>query len=301
MKISLIVSLFVCIFSVTAFAAEAEKPAEEAKACDTQLLPKKAKPPGKITKGFVDTREGLPIYYQLAQTRKKVNRGLVVIANGLEYDLGNYDALVMGLNSFGYDVLVYAHRAQHQSLEEAKARDIKIGEFNVANLAADLEDLLEGLSITRAFHLASLSYGSAAAAEYAKNHPDRVKTLSLMAPLISIPVLYSSYREMQSLFPIFNLFNPFAESMTSPYERMQSAVTDFDLNSYQFEIPTALFLAEKEQALLAQQQAKFWERTLQPQGGSMHKIAGSNHSIPTSALLEFAKAFVPFIIEHSGQ
>lgn len=300
MKICL-ASLLVCIFSLTAFAVDVEKPIEPSLACDTQLAPKKPKLPGKITKGFIETREGFPIYYQLSVTRKKLSRGLVVIANGLEYDLENYDGLVAGLNRSGYDVLVYAHRAQHQSLEEAKARQINIGEFNVASLSHDLEDLLEGLKIEKAFHLTSLSYGSAAAAEYAKNHPERVKTLSFMAPLISIPVLYSSYREMQSLFPIFSLLNPFAESMTSPYERMQSAVTDFNLNNYKFEVPTALFLAEKEQVFLQQQQVKYWERTLEPQGGRMHKIEGSNHSIPTSALVAFAQVFMPFILEHSGK
>lgn len=299
MNLRLVFTLFVCVFSVSAFAAEDQNPVENEVACEAQLSPAKIKHPGKLTKGFVDSREGFPLYFQLAETRKKVNRGLIVIANGLEYNLDNFDGLVYGLNRSGYDVLVYAHRAQHQSLEEATRRQIIIGAFKVANLSNDLEDLLEGLKITRKFHLSSISFGAATAAEFAKSHPERLSSVSFMAPLISVPVIYSSYREMQSMFPLFNMFNPFAENLTSPYERMQSAVIDFDLNKYKFEVPTALFLAEKEQVLLREQQSKYWERTLQRQGGIMHRIEGSNHSIPTSALLNFAKAFMPFILEHS--
>lgn len=247
----------------------------------------------RVQQGYVSQRNGLPLFYRLKKVPR--SKGLVVIANGLRYDLANYDSFIAKLNQRGYSVLLYAHRAQHESEAEAARLNLPIENFSFADLSEDLNDLLVSLKIRKSIHLLGLSYGASVAAQFAATYPDRVKTLHLMAPLVRLSTIYNMWRDSER---VLAQLNPFlwwlsvGKDQESNYEKMVTAVQDFDLGVYRFAMPTTLWLAGEEQRFLKEQQDTYWQNVLQKQGGHMIELTGAHHGLPASAPEDLANQLV---------
>lgn len=277
--------LLFCLFATSAFAGFSG----ESK-CDSVLGGRQP----RVKSGFVFQRDGLPIYYKFYRIRNP--KSVIVIPNGLVYELSHYEKFAKELNKAGYSVVVYAHRAQHQSEEKARQMGLDLVRFTYLNLTDDLEDLLEGLRITDPIDLASISFGTAIAAEFARRHPGRVRTLNFLAPLIRVARPYVIVRSMKAAMRAFNPFLvPILPDPQEPYELMVTAVQEFDLSKYNFEVPTAIFLAGEESEKLRPQQNEYWELHLSLQNGTRIDIREATHLMPSSAPRELAKALVNFI------
>ena len=241
---------------------------------------------------FAIARDGWPLYYE--NYKVKNSKGQIVISNGLIYELKNYNELIQELNQKGYSVLVYAHRAQHQSFEKARSLGLKLQKFTLDDLAEDLKDLLAHLKFKKPVHLVGLSYGSSVAARFAEKFSSQVKTLSLWAPLIELAPEYKASRRMSSWFSIWGAGSWYQRS-SDEVEAMIDAIEDFDLKKITFKQPAFLILAEKEESYLLRQQYAFYEDILKKQSGSLLMIEGAQHALPSVAPEALATAFEQLI------
>lgn len=262
-----------CLFSTSQVLAN------KTNICDEALKTSVAKK--KLEQGFFQLSSGWPLFYKNFQVAN--SKGQIVISNGLVYDLNNYANFIKALNKMGYSVLVYAHRSQPENLEKAKELGLEAQDYSYHDLSSDLGELLDGLKIKKKIHLLGLSFGSSVAAHYAYENPERVASLTFMAPLISISQTYLSMikarREMCRWNPMACIFVEGDEIS----DRMMLSVEDFNLRNYEFQVPVSLYMAELEDRLLKNQQQEYVDKYLLPQGGKYFLIKESYHAIPGSA------------------
>lgn len=243
--------------------------------------------------GYFMNSSGYPIYFKDYRTPKA--KGQVVIANGLHYELPNFNEIVQELLKNGYNVLTYAHRAQHESLEAAKEKGLRFKGLTTEDLAQDLLELLAHRKINKKINLVGLSFGSSVAAVFADQHPERVNTLTFWAPLVQLATVYTMMRDLQEAFSIFNPFGFGVKKYDEPTEAMVDSTKNFDLNKFEFQVPTSLVLAGKDERFLLQQQQKYWSSTLKPQGGRMKMFTNDHHGLPASNPAGVAKYLMAFI------
>ncbi len=104
----------------------------------------------------------------------------VVLVHGFSIPSYLWDDNVDSLVNAGYRVLRFD--LYGRGFTERPDLDYTLDVF-----VEQLEDLLEALNIQQPFHLVGLSMGAAISARYSVRHPQAIKTLSLLAPLVATP------------------------------------------------------------------------------------------------------------------
>jgi pimeloyl-ACP methyl ester carboxylesterase len=129
------------------------------------------------TEGFVKLASGHEVYvnYEIADSAAKT----VVLLNGLTWETSNWDAFVAEFRKSGFNILRYDARGQGKSLEREWSFENAIA---YQEQVADLNLLLDALSIKGQIHLVGLSYGGGLAVAFGAKYPARVGKLVLLAP-----------------------------------------------------------------------------------------------------------------------
>jgi pimeloyl-ACP methyl ester carboxylesterase len=103
---------------------------------------------------------------------------LVVLIHGATIPMYVWDAQVGPLTEAGYRVLRYDIYGRGYSERPA-------GDYSQALYRKQLIDLLDALKIKQSVDLIGVSMGGGLAMDFTANHPDRVKDLVLIAPMIN--------------------------------------------------------------------------------------------------------------------
>lgn len=112
---------------------------------------------------------------------------VVVLLNGLIYEIGRWTPVANELADHGLTVVRMSFSAQPESLrllQEKETPDFFKSGLELSTLSEDVKLVLDHHKIKRATTLVSLSYSAAAATEFAKAYPTRVKNLLLLSPLV---------------------------------------------------------------------------------------------------------------------
>lgn len=121
-------------------------------------------------------------------SRGAPEKPVFVLLGDMLSELRSSDSLAHSLEIQGHSVVRYSYTGQVDNLRLLKAgeepRAFTEG-LDLGDLAAELDQVLNKLSITGKVHLVGMSYGAAVASEYATRHPENVDTLILVAPLVS--------------------------------------------------------------------------------------------------------------------
>lgn len=116
------------------------------------------------------------------------DKPVVVMVNGLVYELDRWSDLREDLQKRGYGVLNYYMRGQHLTLLKEHQEKGEIGFFkaglSVGDLADELHEILALAQIKRPVVVLGLSYGAGAAAEFARRYPQQIDSLIFLAPLV---------------------------------------------------------------------------------------------------------------------
>jgi pimeloyl-ACP methyl ester carboxylesterase len=108
-------------------------------------------------------------------------RPVAVAIHGLGVVDGASMAMTVGMPLAKYfDVIVYDLRGHGRS------ELVKSG-FSVANHVTDLLAILDALEVDEAVHLVPGSYGGAVAVALAVQHPERVRSLAMIDPMLPLP------------------------------------------------------------------------------------------------------------------
>lgn len=139
---------------------------------------------------YVPVRDGTRIHAVL--NVGKPDKATFVFLNGLVWEGERWSAIARRLNAAGHSVIRVAFRLQPESLrllrrgEEPQAF---VKGMNVAGMAEDLHDVLLKVGALPAgrrprIQLVGLSYGAAAAVEFASRYASAVENTVLIAPLV---------------------------------------------------------------------------------------------------------------------
>lgn len=258
--------------------------AQKPKSCSEILKSQK-----KISKaeGFAQLEAGWPIFYRHFKVPRA--KGTLVIANGLVFELSNYDDFIKQMNAQGYNVLVYAHRSQHESLEKAIELGLKARYYSTDDLAEDLNELLDILKIKKNIHIAGLSFGASVAAQFAYSYPEKVKSLNLLAPLIYLDATYTMIVESRMNLCAFNPLACLFMTNDPDYDHLTLSAKNYNLMNYEFSVPVNLFQAGEEAGELRAQQDKYIDEVLIPSGGQHILMDKASHSLVVSQPDQLAK------------
>lgn len=136
--------------------------------------------------GFVTLPDGIQRYVDFVPA--KGDKPVIILSNGLVYELSRWDVLRKELIAQGYGVVNYYMRGQFKTLRQ-EAQDkgtplfFKTG-LTVNNLGEEINGIIDQLKIKDKVVIVGLSYGASAAAEFVKLHPEKVKATFFMAPLV---------------------------------------------------------------------------------------------------------------------
>ena len=125
---------------------------------------------------FVELKHG-PVHYQLQGTE---HTNTIVLVHGFSTPSYLWDRNVDALLAAGYRVLRFDLYGRGYSARPDLTYDIDL-------FVEQLDEITRALGIKQAFHLAGLSMGGPITARFAHQHPERVKSLSLLAPLVNTP------------------------------------------------------------------------------------------------------------------
>ncbi len=149
-------------------------------------------------------------------------RPTIVLLNGLIYPLKNWHKYVAELTKQGYGVVLIAYSTQSESLRktpavpyfarlEATVSGLEQAGLEISDLAADVISVVDHLEIDK-FHLQTLSFGSIPGSYIANNFPERLESVTLIAPAVMPAHRYTPYGESRHNFYVWqnqiNL-NPF--------------------------------------------------------------------------------------------
>jgi len=123
---------------------------------------------------YVKLPEGVT-HYELTGPE---NGQVVVLIHGATIPMYLWDAQVEALATAGYRVLRYDMYGRGYS-------DRPDGDYSQAFFRKQLLDLLDALKIKQPVDLVGVSMGGAMAVDFTAGHPDRVKDLVLIAPMIN--------------------------------------------------------------------------------------------------------------------
>lgn len=152
-----------------------------------QLLSKQALTPGlreELGGSYVKLAEGT-VHYQLSGPAEGE---LVVLIHGFSVPAYVWEATVPALVGEGYRVLQYDLWGRGKSDRPKMAYDLAL-------FTAQLDQLWQLLELNGPAHLVGLSMGGPIAARYAADHPDRVLTVTLIAP-------EAGRTTVQTIFPL---------------------------------------------------------------------------------------------------
>jgi pimeloyl-ACP methyl ester carboxylesterase len=123
---------------------------------------------------FIQLKHGMT-HYELAGDP---NRPLVVLVHGFSTPSYIWDPTFKALSENGFQVLRFDLYGRGLSDRPKVAYDLEL-------FVSQLEDLLAALKIERSIHIAGLSMGGPIAAAYVNRHPDRIRNLTLIDPLVT--------------------------------------------------------------------------------------------------------------------
>ena len=137
--------------------------------------------------GFVTLKDGVKRYVDYVPAKGK--NPTIVLANGLVYELSRWEVLRQELLKKGYGVVNYYMRGQFKTLsQEVKDSNGKPAFFQkglvLSEMGEEINGILDALNIKEPVVPVGLSYGAASVAEFVRLHPERVKTVFFMAPLV---------------------------------------------------------------------------------------------------------------------
>lgn len=138
------------------------------------------KPSNGQIKDFIRIEDGRGLFVDYHLPAK--GKPTLVLLNGLTYRIGCWDDFVAALEGSGLGVLRYDPMGHGETL--IKHGPVR-GPIAYQDQVKDLRLLLNKLKIFEPVHLVGLSYGGAIGMEFAKEYPDRVATLIMMAPFLA--------------------------------------------------------------------------------------------------------------------
>lgn len=278
------------------------------------------------------------VEYTPGQSGKPV----VVMVNGLVYNLSRWNDLRQDLQKKGYGVLNYYMRGQHLTLrteykEKGNPSFFKDG-LSTEQLAEEIHEILDLAQIQKPVVVLGLSFGAAAAAEFARLYPQQIHNLIFLAPLvISLenynpggqwvnanlswiklwwgPLFGPQFYEM-AYGTIYRTYlaqrivpqNVPAELQDMPDVYRESifhltrAVRSFDLREYKFQDIGAnrvhFLLAKEEEERAFQDQLKSFEAVDEKSRGALVWLTEASHAIPDSQPRE-AAALIDAMVQKS--
>lgn len=122
---------------------------------------------------------------------------VVVLLHGATIPMYIWDAQVGPLSGAGYRVLRYDMFGRGYS-------DRPSGDYSQAFFRRQLADLLDALKIGQPVDLLGVSMGGSLAVDFTANHPDRVRNLVLVAPMINSIKNDTNFKLMR--IPVFGEF-----------------------------------------------------------------------------------------------
>ncbi|MFZ4404410.1 MAG: alpha/beta fold hydrolase [Pseudobdellovibrionaceae bacterium] len=145
-------------------------------------------------KGFIKLSDKVERYVEYSQ--QKNDKPLVVMVNGLVYDVDRWADLRQRLQLAGYSTLNYYFRGQLLTLKKEKQTFgqplfFKSG-LEGKDFAEELHGLLGQLKVDKPVVVLGLSYGASIAAEFAQRYPAQIEQLIIMSPLVKSLDKYTS-------------------------------------------------------------------------------------------------------------
>jgi alpha-beta hydrolase superfamily lysophospholipase len=267
--------------------------------------------------GWHTTREGHEIYTHFTPP-KKGKKSVYVMVNGLVYSTDRWDKLVKELVKDGHGVLRYDFLNQAKTL----GKQTKAVPRSLDQQVGDLKELFnKHQKGDREMHIVGLSYGASIATEYAKKHPEDLKSLNLMSPLVVSTDRYDSMgmmtRNSLEMYRMWGMYESMYETTYRriirqaftetrypdvPIDRYQDAlyelgkaVRDFDLKQEIQSVknlPVKLILAGEEGTYARADILKVAEILKKRGGEGFTEIKGAAHAIPDVAPVEGAKVLL---------
>ncbi len=240
------------------------------------------------------------------------------MVNGLVYSTDRWDGLVKELVKDGHGVIRYDFLNQAKTL----GKQSKAVPRSLADQVADLKEILAKHKNTdEEVHLVGLSYGSSIATEFAKKHPEELKSMTLMSPLVVSTDRYDAMgmmtRNSLEMYRMWGMYESMYETTYRgtirnlykvsrypdvPVDRYQDAlyelgkaVRDFDLKQEIHSVkgvPVKLILAGAEEAPARADILKLREILNARGGDGFVEINGAAHAIPDVAPVEGAKVLM---------
>lgn len=175
-----VISLGVSLLGETTLAQQKKKDAERTTA---QVASQK----NSLQAGYVQLSDGLKRYVEFVAPQSQ-DRPVVVLINGLVYDLSRWNVMRSELTAKGYGVLNYYIRGQFKTLRAELQQNSQPAFFKEGltpeQLAEELKGILGELKIERPIVVVGLSYGASVAAEFMELYPASVEMGFFMAPLV---------------------------------------------------------------------------------------------------------------------
>lgn len=250
-------------------------------------------------------------------------RPVLVILNGLTYNTKSWDPMVAGLAGKGFGLLRYDAVAQGETLlKYAPIRNI----VPIVQQARDLNSLLEKLGIFQKVDIAGLSYGGGLGLVFAALHPDKIRSLILMAPYVgplpdqtawinaqvraaraANPQNPATDDELFDYFLRINIYQTFPllepVVLQNPFIlegcfRMSQGIRKLNVFSLLNHLPAQilhLMVANQDQYIPRSMEDKFWNSLPPSKKMSRINIQGTEHKIP-EAVPRFSAAWLAHIV-----
>ena len=272
--------------------------------------------------GFVNTSNGSELYVQY--TKAEPGKPTFVFNNGLVYEIERWSKVSQALTKLGYGVLHYEFEGQNRSYLQSMNNNNGHPNWLYKGIKLDdsaqqLKEILDYFNISNA-NIVGLSYGSTIAATFAKNHPEYIKNIVLMSPLIIsldrydpqgknfrlwlstldlwgpigsywsnyyYDMVYKWYYSKQSSTRNYDFGRWEKDYYKSVFQQVKS-VNNFDLRKINFKDnldgkKLHLITASKENKVYLPDQLSMWNIWPKEIKGSLVHIQGASHAIPDSA------------------
>ena len=270
--------------------------------------------------GIRSRRPNRELYVKYVKARP--GQPTLVVLNGLTWAVGDWDPFVAALAQSGYGLLRYDAFGQGETLlKYAPITDVIPAEAQVSDLAL----LLDRLAIEGKVDLLGLSYGGGLGIMFAAAHPDRTRTLTLMAPFtqavnsqdnsVRMQIAYLSATQPWNRATDDELYDyylhvlvydtyPYAEPslLDHPYKleatyQMVRGIRKFVASTMVATLPPAsvhLVIAERDQFIPRDVLESFYAAVPPSARGSVMVLNGSEHKIPEN-FPHFAAAWTDLI------
>ena len=127
--------------------------------------------------GFVKVDGSRAVYVDYL--KPQAGEPTLVLLNGLTYNLGCFDAFVNQLKGHGFGILRYDPNGMGETLLRY-APSLAVVDYH--SQVNDLAALLDVLGLKDPVHVVGLSYGGGIAIEFAAAYPERIATITSIAP-----------------------------------------------------------------------------------------------------------------------